>query len=48
MQHVALERRFHVPEDAPEKLVEDIERYSAFVEVQSRMSGPSSWYQRLS
>lgn len=48
MHHVTLERRFWVPENAPAKLVEDIQRYSAFVEMQAKMSGPSSWYQRLS
>ncbi|HWH07873.1 MAG TPA: hypothetical protein VNX21_01650 [Candidatus Thermoplasmatota archaeon] len=48
MHYVTLERRFQVPLDAPEKLVEDIRRYSAFVEMQARMSGPSAWYQRLS
>jgi hypothetical protein len=43
-----LERRFQVPPDAPRKLVEDIEAYSAFVEQQSKMMGASAWYQRLS
>jgi len=42
-----LERRFQLPSDAPQRLVEDIESYSAFVEMQSRMTGPASWYQRL-
>jgi hypothetical protein len=41
------ERRVQVPADAPLKLVEDIECYSAFVEMQSRMTGPASWYQKL-
>lgn len=48
MQYAVLERRFYVPEDAPARLVRDIETYSAFVEMQARMSGPSAWYQRLS
>lgn len=42
-----IERRFYVPADAPAKLVENIEEYSAFVEMQSKMMGPSAWYQRL-
>ncbi|MEA3198745.1 MAG: hypothetical protein QOE90_173 [Thermoplasmata archaeon] len=36
-----------IPVDAPLKLVEDIEAYSALVEMQARMTGPASWYQRL-
>lgn len=48
MHYEVLERRFQVPADAPAKLVTDIETYSAFVEMQAKMSGPSSWYQRLS
>ncbi|MFA5861290.1 MAG: hypothetical protein WDA16_06300 [Candidatus Thermoplasmatota archaeon] len=46
MQHT-IERRFYVPDDAPAKLVENIEEYSAFVEMQSKMMGSSAWYQRL-
>lgn len=42
-----LERRFYVPADAPARLIEDIEEYSAFVEMQSQMMGASAWYQRL-
>jgi hypothetical protein len=41
------ERRLSVPMDAPPRLVEDIESYSAFLEMQSRMTGSSSWYQKL-
>lgn len=48
MQFSVIERRFQVPTDAPAKLVADIETYSAFVEMQAKMSGPSAWYQRLS
>lgn len=48
MQQAVFERRFYVPEDAPAKLVQDIQEYSAFVEMQAKMSGPSAWYQRLS
>jgi hypothetical protein len=44
----AVERRFQVPADAPAKLVEDIQTYSAFVEMQAKMLGASAWYQRLS
>ena len=47
MQHVTIERRVHVPTDAPPRLVEDIEAYSALVEMQAKMVGPSAWYQRL-
>jgi len=43
----SVERRFQVPADAPARLVEDIETYSAFVEMQSKMNGASAWYQRL-
>lgn len=42
-----LERRVSVPPNAPQKLVDDIETYSALVEMQSRMTGPASWYQKL-
>lgn len=45
---ITFERRFYVPPDAPAKLIEDIQEYSAFVEMQTRMSGASAWYQRLS
>lgn len=47
MQQFTVERRFQVPLDTPQKLVEDIETYSAFVEMQGKMNGPSSWYQKL-
>lgn len=48
MHDMFIEWRFSLPADAPAKLVEDIEAYSAFVDFQSKMLGPSSWYQRLS
>jgi len=50
LQHLTqafLERRVSVPHDAPQKLVDDIETYSAWVEMQSRMTGSASWYQKL-
>lgn len=47
MTQLLQERRFQLPADAPRKLVEDIESYSAFVEMQARMTGPAFWYQKL-
>ena len=44
----SVERRFTVPADAPARVVEGIQTYSAFVEMQSKMNGASAWYQRLS
>lgn len=48
MHEMVIERRFMLPADAPERLVENIQEYSAFVDFQSKMLGPSAWYQRLS
>lgn len=45
--HFTVERRIQIPVDAPPRLVSDIETYSAFVELQSRMGGASPWYQQL-
>lgn len=42
-----VERTLQVPPGASPRLVADIEHYNAFVELQARMSGPASWYQRL-
>lgn len=47
MAQLLQERRVQIPEDAPMKLVEDIESYSAFVEMQARMTGAAFWYQKL-
>lgn len=46
--HFSVERRFHLPHDAPAKLMEDIEHYSALVELQAQMMGASAWYKKLS
>lgn len=43
-----VERTISLPFDAPLKLVEDIQAYSALVELQSKMSGASAWYAKLS
>lgn len=43
----ALERTLHIPPDAPPRLLHDIAMYSAFVEMQSKMTGHASWYQNL-
>lgn len=45
--HFTVEKRFQVPLDTPQKLVDDIETYSAFVDLQARMSGTAYWYQKL-
>jgi hypothetical protein len=42
-----LERKLQVPEDAPPRLLHDIETYSALIELQARMAGAMVWYQRL-
>ena len=47
MHQHTIERRFHVPVDAPPRLIRDIQAYSAFVELQAKMVGPASWYQKL-
>lgn len=46
MQHT-LERRFQLPPNAPARLVEDIQAYSAFVDLQAKMSNTAPWFQRL-
>lgn len=43
----SVERRIVVPVNAPARLVEDIQAYSALVELQSKMTGSSSWYSKL-
>lgn len=45
--HFTVEKRFHVPTGTPQKLVDDIETYSAFVDLQARMGGTAYWYQKL-
>jgi hypothetical protein len=44
----SVERRIVVPVDAPQRLVEDIQNYSALIELQSKMTGASAWYSKLS
>jgi len=46
--HNLLERKFQVPANAAPRLIEDIEAYSALVELQNRMAPSAPWYQRLS
>ncbi|HEX2021731.1 MAG TPA: hypothetical protein VHH36_03410 [Candidatus Thermoplasmatota archaeon] len=43
----SVERKIQVPAGAPPRLMTDIQAYSAFVEFQSKMTGPASWYQQL-
>lgn len=43
----SVERRFQVPLDTHPRLLEDIQTYSAFVEMQSKMIGATAWYQQL-
>lgn len=47
MPPFTIERRLQVPADAPLRLVNDIQQYSAFVEFQAKMTGNVSWYQQL-
>lgn len=47
MPEFSVERRFQLPPNAPPRLVEDIQTYSAFVEMQGKMSGAASFYQKL-
>lgn len=46
MPHM-LERKLQVPLGAPPRLLEDIETYSALVELQSKMGATAPWFQRL-
>ena len=48
MHNGIFERKFQVPANAPPRLIEDIETYSAFIELQERMRSSAPWYQRLS
>lgn len=44
----SVERRLLVPTDpSAARLVEDIETYSALVDLQSKMTGASCWYSKL-
>lgn len=47
MLPMTLERRVQLPANAPPKLIEDIQTYSAFVELQEKLSTSAPWYQRL-
>ena len=42
-----LERSFRLPANAPARLVEDIETYSALVDLQNKLGSIAPWYQRL-
>lgn len=44
---LTFERRLQIPLDAPARLVQDIETYSALVEFQAKMGGTAGWYQKL-
>ena len=48
MTNFELERRFRLPPDAHPRLVQDIETYSAFVDLQNKMGSTAPWFQRLS
>lgn len=43
-----MERSLQLPLNAPPKLLEDIQNYSAFVELQQKLSASQPWYLRLS
>lgn len=45
--NLSVERTLELPENTPPRLVEDIQAYSALIELQSKMNGASSWYSRL-
>lgn len=42
-----LERKLQVPLGTPPRLLEDIESYSALVELQNKMGASAPWFQRL-
>lgn len=48
MTHLDIERRFRLPSNAPPRLIEDIETYSALVDLQNKMGSTAPWFQRLS
>jgi hypothetical protein len=48
MMHIDFERRFRLPPNAPARLIEDIETYSALVDLQNKMGSSAPWFQRLS
>jgi hypothetical protein len=41
------ERKLQVPTGAPSRLLEDIQTYSAFVDLQNKMGNAAPWFQRL-
>lgn len=45
--HNMLERRFQLPPNAAPRLLEDIQTYSALVELQTKMSTSAPWFQRV-
>lgn len=47
MLPMTLERRVQLPHNAPPRLVEDIQAYSAFVELQEKLAASAPWYQKL-
>lgn len=47
MQPNMIERSLQLPTGAPPRLLEDIETYSAFVDLQNKMGAIAPWFQRL-
>ena len=47
MMPQTFERRFQIPPNAPPRLIEDIEAYSALVDLQDKMGSIAPWFQRL-
>lgn len=47
IQPFSFERSFRLPPNAPARLVEDIEAYSALVDLQNKLGATAPWYQRL-
>lgn len=45
--HNMLERSFRLPANAHPRLRDDIEAYSAFVDLQNKMGSTQPWFQRL-
>lgn len=42
-----IERRFQIPHDTHPRVVEDIETYSAFVDLQTKLKSLAPWYESL-
>lgn len=45
--HNTVQMRFQLPLDAPVKLVEDIQHYSALIELQAKMRTAAPWFEQL-